>query len=188
MPSTPSPIVDAPVAVPIADAVMPRRTSAPVVEAVAASFAAPIVVPSPEPELLPVKDAPTVDIDLSGLVSGPIAAPEISRGSAFLRWSAALVLMGGMIATAFYVGNWPEAAERTRPAAAPAPAPGSEGPQPITGPVAIPQETVAEESMRRPRRHRRSLREGAAAAAAAEAADKEDTDGTLPLSEDEPAQ
>jgi serine/threonine protein kinase len=187
MPSVASPIVEAPVAVPIADVPSPRA-SAPVVEAVPASFDASVLFTALEAEPPPVKDVPTVDIDLSGLVSGPIAAPEISRASALLRWSTALLLVGGMIATALYVGNWPEVPEHGRPVAAPAPAPGP-APQPVAAPAETPQETAAEESVRRHRRHRRAFREGATVEATPEAAAKEaDTDGTLPLSEEDPTQ
>jgi hypothetical protein len=185
VPSSLTLAMDAPVAMPSPDLDAPRP-SAPVVEAVAASLDGPVVAPEWAPEL-PVKDVPTVDIDLSGLVSGPIAAPEISRGSAFLRWSAALVLMGGMIATAFYVGNWPEDPEHRRVTTTPVAAPGPTL-QPVAAPAGLPQEASAEESVRRHRRHRRWSREGAAAAASEVTEKQADTDGTLPLSEDEPAQ
>src|SRR4029079_9819755 len=126
------------------------RASAPVVEAVPTSFDASFLFSAQEAEPPPVKDVPTGDIDQSGLVSGPIAAPEISRGSALFRWSAALLLVGGMIATALYVGHWPEVPAHRRPVAAPAPAPGP-APHPVAAPAETPQETSAEESVRRHR-------------------------------------
>jgi hypothetical protein len=177
VPAPSLPVLDAPIARPFAEG-----------ETAVAALDEPPPIPAWEPEVSPAKDVPTVDIDLSGLVSGPIAAPEISRGSALVRWSAALVLVGAMIATALYVGNWPEAPDARRTGAAQAPAP-SPAPQPVAARPEASQETAAEESVRRHRRHRHLSPEGTAAAATPERAEKEaDTDGTLPLSDEDPTQ
>ena len=164
------------------------RPSAPVLSIV------PTPPPTPLPEVVPA-DVPTIDVDLSGLVSGPIVDPQPvpyfqqaqpplqplrSPGPAWLRGFAAILALAVVVAGSLVVGGWRHApAGGAVVAAPPAPAPAAAAPAPSL----IAGDRLSDGPARRRRHHRDRDRDRDRDTRV----ELEDADDVLPLSDEDPS-
>jgi serine/threonine-protein kinase len=140
-------------------------------------------------------DVPAVDIDLSGLVSGPISAPDPDRAPGWLRFAMGALTLAAVVLGSLYIGGWryPLLDGREEDVSAPAPqsdtptrapvAAGVQGAQRGPGAPSVAAKAIPDEPARHRRHHRRSSADGEGSVE--KDTDVEDSDGVLPLSDDE---
>ena len=145
-------------------------------------------------------ETPGVEVDLSGLVSGPIAAPEPEAAPRWLRFAMAVLALVAVVLGSLYAGGlrYPVLGDSTEDnVEAPMPVPVARTPLPVpagagagTGDRKLPSAptvsgsaTSEEEPVRHRRHYRRPFAETEGSVESQTAVD--DTDGTLPLSDDE---